>query len=389
MRDVLTVLRLQLKLTLSAPGMIIFMILPLLFTFVFGYAMEGASATSFSGIPLAVVSEEPTFAADKLVKLLEQERLVRVRRVDRAAMDQLFANKQAASGVIIPAGFQAALQSGKEAEVQLVRAPGGNMEVAVGPALNRAVTQVAVDYRLALRQAGSTGDAAALERAWAQIQEDRTSSGATVQVGTVGDEGAGQRGMKAGDAALGFIVMFVMMLVFMQGGTILQERQAGTWGRILTTPVPKGRIMTGYLLSFYLTGMLQFSALATLSTLIFAAEWGPLLPLAAIASAFVLCTAGLGLFLAGIVRTAEQQRTIGTVLVTATSMLGGVYWPLDFVSPVMQRIGYLTPQAWAMDGFREVIIRGGSWAGLTWPLAVLLGLTAVFMTAGMLRVRFE
>jgi ABC-2 type transport system permease protein len=59
------------------------------------------------------------------------------------------------------------------------------------------------------------------------------------------------------------------------------------------------------------------------------------------------------------------------------------------VSPTMQRIGYLTPQAWAIDGFREVMLRGGAWSGLMWPLVVLLGITAVFLTAGVLRVRYE
>lgn len=70
-------------------------------------------------------------------------------------------------------------------------------------------------------------------------------------------------------------------------------------------------------------------------------------------------------------------------------MLGGVYWPLDLVSDTMRRVGYLTPQAWAMDGFREVMLRGGSWSGLARPLVVLLTLAAVFMAAGLRRVRYE
>jgi ABC-2 type transport system permease protein len=108
-----------------------------------------------------------------------------------------------------------------------------------------------------------------------------------------------------------------------------------------------------------------------------------------VGAATVLASAGMGLFLAGLVRTFEQQEAVGVIFVIATSMLGGLFWPLDILSPAMQKIGHFTPQAWAMDGLTEVALRGGSWAELVWPLTVLLGLAVVFSAAGVLRVRYE
>ncbi len=183
--------------------------------------------------------------------------------------------------------------------------------------------------------------------------------------------------------------MFVMMLVFNMSGVILEERSLGTWGRLLTAPTARSGILSGYLLSFFMTGMFQFAVLVGISTLLFRVHWGPVLPLAAMAAAFILCSSGLGLFLAGLVRTAEQQRTIGVLVVSSISMLGGVYWPLELLGDTMRRIGYLTPQAWAMEGFREVMLRGGDWGGLVWPLTVLLTLALVCMTAGLARVRYS
>jgi ABC-2 type transport system permease protein len=143
------------------------------------------------------------------------------------------------------------------------------------------------------------------------------------------------------------------------------------------------------MLSFFVTGMFQFTVLVLGTRLLFHIQWGPLLPLFAVGAATVLASAGMGLFLAGLVRTFEQQMAIGVIFVIATSMLGGLFWPLEILSPTMQRIGHLTPQAWAMEGLTEVALRGGTWAGLALPLAVLLGLALVFSAVGVRRVRYE
>jgi len=97
----------------------------------------------------------------------------------------------------------------------------------------------------------------------------------------------------------------------------------------------------------------------------------------------------MGLILAGLVETLDRHMSAGFLFINAPAMPGGAYWDLSMVSDTMRRIGYMTPQAWAIDGFREVMLRGGAWEGIALPLAVLLGITAVFMTAGLLRVRYE
>ena len=52
-------------------------------------------------------------------------------------------------------------------------------------------------------------------------------------------------------------------------------------------------------------------------------------------------------------------------------------WPLSVVGPTMQRIGHVTPQAWAMDAWNLIINDGASVAGV----AVQLGVLAAFAAA--------
>ena len=46
-------------------------------------------------------------------------------------------------------------------------------------------------------------------------------------------------------------------------------------------------------------------------------------------------------------------------------MLGGVYWPIDMVPDLMQKIALGVPQTWAMAGFKEII----SAAAFQYPIA--------------------
>lgn len=410
MRQALTVARLQMRLvSKSVPLMTVMLAMPLLFTLVLGMLMGGNTGTGTAtghAYPVAVIDKDGTFASQRLIEVLQGEKNLRLQPNAEGDLKKLFADKRIDSALIIPGAFQAAVATGANPEVQLVAPPGGNLQVGVGPVVRRAAAQVAEDYRLALQvseassssSAGaSSGDAGAstsdagVREAYARIARDRQAQPVSVSQEPVKRPSARHQSgnYSLGEYALGFAVTFIMIMIFTMAGAILQERQMGTWGRLLTTPASRASLITGYLISFFLTGMLQFVLLLGASTLLFHIQWGPLLPLLAMAAAFVLCSAGMGLFLAGIVRTPEQQGAIGTLLVTATSMLGGVYWPLDFVSNTMRHIGYLTPQAWAMDGFREVVLRGGSWSGLVWPLTVLLLFAVIFMTAGLFRVRYE
>lgn len=391
MRQALQISLLQFRLTLKSKSVVFMMFgLPLLFTLIFGSLATGETAQGPRSFPIAVVDSDDSFIAHKLVEALQQEKLVRVTLMTTVQMNKAFSDKQIDSAVVIPTGFQQGVADGSAPELQLVASPDGNRNAGLAPAIQRAVARVAGDYRLARQMAGSGAPDSKVADSYAKVVADRQALAVTVERTQVTRPETGNaKQSNVGQVAMGFTVTFLMMTIFMKGGAILQERQNGTWGRVLTTPASKVAIVGGYLFSFFLVGMFQFIVLVVAGSLLFQITWGPLPQLLVMGAALVLCSAGMGLFLAGVVRTHEQQATIGAVFVTATSMLGGVYWPLEMMSKTMQRIGHLTPQAWAIEGLREVMLRGGAWGSLTWPLVVLLSITVIFLGAGLLRVRYE
>lgn len=395
MRQAWMVAALQLRLVARSKAMLaVVLIIPIVFTLMIGGFISGIPGPGTGrSYPIAVVDEDHSFVAAKLVQALAAEPSLRLVAPPAGGLKKLFADKRIDSAVVIPVGYQAAVAAGSQPEVQLVVPPGSNMQVGVGPVVRRYAVTTAQDFLLAEATAGGAGkaDPAAVAAAYDQVARERQTTSITVADTPVRRPGAGLPAgtLSMGEYSLGFTVTFVMMLVFMMAGSILVERRQGTWGRLLTAPISRASLMTGYLISFFVAGMTQFALLTVFTTFFFRVHWGPLLPLVTLAAAFVLAAAGAGLFLASIVKTSEQQNTLGVLFVTSTSMLGGVYWSLDLVGDTMRRIGYLTPQAWAMDGFREVVLRNASWGHLVWPLAVLLLYAVIFMTAGLLRVRYE
>jgi ABC-2 type transport system permease protein len=58
-------------------------------------------------------------------------------------------------------------------------------------------------------------------------------------------------------------------------------------------------------------------------------------------------------------------------------MLGGCMWPLEIVGDTVRAIGHVTPHAWAMDGWVDLVFDGESAVAVLPEVAVLLAYGAV------------
>lgn len=381
MKQVLVVALLQFRLVLRNKGYLVLMFaMPLIITAVFALTAGGEKGTRPS--PIAVVNQGAGVAARELVAALGRDGTLAPRVVAADQVDLLLADHTVEAALIVPADF-----SDFAPDLGLVSAPGRSAGQ-FRPAIARAAAAVTANYGLARHLAGANPDPAAIETAYSKVLAERQSAAIGV-VATTEGRAASKAQATLQDRAAGFTVMFVMMVVLMMSGTILQERQSGTLGRICVSPVARAGVLGGYFLSFVMTGLFQFAVLVAASTLLFEMHWGPLLPLSATALGLILSTSGVGLLLAGLVKTAEQQRLVAVIVAINSAMLGGVYWPMSLMGSTMQRIGHLTPVAWAMDALQEVMLRGANWPALALPLAVLLGMALATTSVGLMRTRWE
>jgi ABC-2 type transport system permease protein len=86
----------------------------------------------------------------------------------------------------------------------------------------------------------------------------------------------------------------------------------------------------------------------------------------------------LGLFIGVFAQSEEQAVTFSLIPMFVLSGLGGAWVPLEVTGPTFQAIGHLSPVAWAMDGFKNVLIRGLGLEAALLPAAALMGYAVLF-----------
>ena len=182
--------------------------------------------------------------------------------------------------------------------------------------------------------------------------------------------------------------MYVMFTVF--GGIVLiqRERQRGTLQRLAVFPLTRGQILGGKILTYLTLGMLQYLLVFAVG-LVVGLDFGPtpwlVLP---VMVAFVLCCTALTFAIAPSLQS-ERQASVVTQLTSLTfASLGGAWWPLEIVPEFMQLIGHLSPVAWAMDAFRDLLFYGGGLLDIAPEVAVLLGAAALLFAVGIWRFRY-
>jgi ABC-2 type transport system permease protein len=99
----------------------------------------------------------------------------------------------------------------------------------------------------------------------------------------------------------------------------------------------------------------------------------------------------LGIFVSTFARTELQVIQFVPIVIVPQGLLGGVLWPVESLPSLLQPVAHVLPLTYAVDGLREVMIKGadlGS-AALRLDLGVLAGLAIAFAALAALTIRRE
>ena len=199
-----------------------------------------------------------------------------------------------------------------------------------------------------------------------------------------------------------FAYFFVYLLT---GVSFLRERTGGTLERLMATPVTRGEIVTGYTLGFGLFATIQVALLITwvIGTVSVPAI-GPLpafsvglgvdvvgSPLLAFLVVVVLAigAVSLGIFLSTFARTELQVIQFIPIVLVPQFLLSGVLFPISSLPAVVQPLTVIMPLTYAVDGLRQIFVRGADLAvaELRFDLLVLAAFAVAFGVVASLTIR--
>jgi ABC-2 type transport system permease protein len=205
-----------------------------------------------------------------------------------------------------------------------------------------------------------------------------------------------------------FLGYFGYFFVFLLTGiSFLRERIGGTLERLLATPVTRGEIVLGYTLGFGLFATLQVIVLTLfILNAVEVPEIGPIpaftigLGVESVGSPFLtfaialilsLGAVSLGIFLSTFARTELQVIQFIPIVIIPQGVLGGIFWPIDQLPDVLAAIARVLPMSYAVDGLREVMLKGADLtsSAVQLDLAVLSGIAVVFVLLAAATIKRE
>jgi len=184
-----------------------------------------------------------------------------------------------------------------------------------------------------------------------------------------------------------------MMLQFAIAGlltaaqVIVTERKSRTLQRILTTAARRVHILLGHYLAIFTLIFTQFMLLIAFGQFILHVNYlrdpGAIL---LVAFSAALCISAMGLVIGVLARSEEQAVTFSLIPMFVLSGLGGAWVPLEVTGETFAAIGHVSPVAWAMDGFKNISIRGLGFESVLLPVAALVGYAVLFFTLAVWRL---
>jgi ABC-2 type transport system permease protein len=188
----------------------------------------------------------------------------------------------------------------------------------------------------------------------------------------------------------GFSILAAFFMTMSVAGSILAERFLGTFHRLQAMPVSRFTVFLGKLLASFSVGVVQMTLLFAFGHIVFGLSLGDQpLALVPVTVGVVLAATGLGVLIAGFARTDQQATAFGTLVVLTMAALGGSMVPRFIMPETMQTIGLITPHAWAIDGYHDVIVRNEGFVDVLPTFGALLVFAAGFFVVGVARFRSQ
>ena len=420
--------------------------LPVLFFTIFASVFGNQSNNTTSKIRVAVVDQDNTDFSRRIVEGLRKENGLRVRTtvddqgkgalLDRDAAQALVKNGDVPVAVILPKGLESGFAAfGRTSDAPRIQLLADVSDRVAPPTVGGLIQKVAMTSAPDIlmqsgmkqfeRYAGSlTPEQRTAVDAWLPRLKERAENAASGGTGTppstsaTGTPGTSAAGTStSGDSssimgigidtvdvmrqgkteslisfyAAGIGVMFLLFSVSGASGALLDEVDTGTLDRVLSTRVGMTGLLAGKWVFISLLGMMQLTVMFLWGRVAFGLDLFHHLPGFAVMTAFTACAAaGFGLLLATIARTRAQLSGMSTIIVLTMSSLGGSMFPRFLMSETMQKLGLLTFNAWALDGYLKVFWRDAPVWQL-WPQVLVLAIlaTAFLSVARLVARRWE
>jgi ABC-2 type transport system permease protein len=388
-------------------------VLPIFLTIAIGVAFGGSIGGSGGETPtimyhLDVIDNDHSESSAQLISSLQATGILRICPIDEdcqidgdltleASIQRLEDNVITAT-IVIPEGFEADLQAFQNVSLPYYTdesLQSGNPVSSTVSAIVEKMNSTIVAGRVGGRVGDSLGNGFTDDdekQAFIDAVYDRATTLIDSQplviryiLSEQGEQDEATVGLGFGQSVPGIGAMQVLFTVLAGLVTLIRERKQWTLQRLAVLPLTRAEILGGKILTYFTLGMLQYAILLVVGLIVGVNYGGSIIALILLVSAFVLCVTALTFAIATRVTSEDQANSMSTLLALLLAPLGGAWWSLEIVPDFMKIIGHLSPVAWVMDGFNDLIFFGGGLVEVLPEIGILLVASAVLFAVGVRR----
>jgi ABC-2 type transport system permease protein len=370
--------------------LVMMLLLPVGMTALIGFAFGGE--TGISKVEFLVVApEEGGLLADAAAGFLSQHELFDVESATENEARRAVAAGEKSAAVIVPDNLLDNVLHGTPAEIRVLEDPASDIKAGIV----RSMVEQFVSYAGAWGALGRgifatldadrpLADSESLSL-WGWMFRWMRENGAEPPVSIESSDTEAEDCDVRAYFAPGFAVLFLLFTMLASARTIHEERESGTYARLMTAPLSRASIIAGKMAGSYVLAALQILTLIALGSLLFGIRWGTH-PGATIVMALVTAAGAtsIAMVIAAAARTGRQTESVGTAFILIMSLLGGSMWPIEQAPAAFQRLGRFTFNYWAHGGFKKLVFDDVGLSGISTEILVILSMSVVAFAVAVL-----
>ena len=368
--------------------------MPVIFTLLFGFAFGGTGGEgSDPRLPVGFLDQDNSRLSQSMLALLQSSDVVRLEiKTDRspADLEKLVADNKLAAALVIPSGYGDRLQAGEPLKLTLFADIYNSAGSTAQGVIRTAASRLKISLLAAQVAAQALGGSSTSEEIARQYTLAAWSTPPiSVQVTKPGGSVKNKENSFA-QTSPAMMAQFAIAGLLGSAQIIVNERRTRCLQRLRTTAITHVQILFGHFLAMFLLILAQIMILIAFGQLFLKLDYlGQPVAVLLMALCLALFVAGLGLFIGALARSEDQAVIFALIPMFVFSAMGGAWMPLEFTGKTFQAIGHLSPVAWSMDGFKNILARGLGLESVLIPAAALLGYAVLFFGLAVWRFRFD
>jgi drug efflux transport system permease protein len=368
--------------------LLLLLVLPPLFTLLFGHAFENADRTDS---PALLINRDPTPRTDRFVSIISKNKTFKWRQEPAAKADEadLLGNHVQAS-LVIPQGWSDSLASGDPKPLPLYL---DGADTNTADALEGGVLKSLGDFQLGERdQLVQNLPDAVIDlgrKLPVDVRKQFVSLMETWSVKKIVLYNPKARFIEY--VTPGIIGLILQLLtVTLMACTIARERESGTLYQLMVTSLKRGEIVIGKMLPYLVISGFLIAIVSAVAGLHFKVPFHNYGMVTLICLLFLLCSLGLGLLISALSRTQTQAIQFSVFFLLPVFVLSGAFAPLDQLPKAIRYISEIFPLTHFCRAFRLVnMYRAGPSFYVVDLVVLALGALLTFIGAAFLLKRIE